>query len=41
MEQALREEWELIPQEWINSKIQMQNHWVNELVKRKGWSTSN
>jgi hypothetical protein len=38
---AVLEEWEKIPQEWINGLIEKQEHWVHELVKRCGWSTPN
>ncbi len=41
MEQAVREEWEAIPQEWINQLILKQEHWVNVLMQRHGWSTPN
>ena len=41
MEAAVREEWEKIPQEWINGLIEKQDYWVHELVKRCGWSTPN
>lgn len=41
MEQAIREEWEAIDQEWINSLIDKQEHWVEVLMERKGWSTPN
>ena len=41
MEAAVTEEWNKIPQEWINSLIDKQEYWVHELVKRCGWSTPN
>jgi hypothetical protein len=41
MRAAVTEEWERIPQEWINDLIDKQEHWVNVLVERCGWSTPN
>jgi transposase len=41
MKQAVLEEWEAIPQEWINSLIAKQEHWVTVLLQRHGWSTPN
>ena len=41
MKQMVTEEWERIPQEWINKLILKQEHWVTVLVKRHGWSTPN
>jgi hypothetical protein len=38
---AVLEEWNNIPQQWINGLIEQQEHWVQELVKRCGWSTPN
>jgi len=38
---AVREEWEKIPQKWIDELIEKQDYWVHELVKRSGWSTPN
>jgi transposase len=38
---AVTEEWEKIPQEWIDNLIRKQDYWVQELVKRRGWSTPN
>ena len=38
---AVIEEWEKIPQEWIDNLIEKQEYWVHELVKRCGWSTPN
>jgi hypothetical protein len=38
---AVLEEWEKIPQEWINGLIEKQKYWVHELIKRCGWSTPN
>jgi transposase len=41
MRQAVREEWDAIPQDWINQLILEQEHWVTVLIKRHGWSTPN
>jgi len=41
MEEALFEAWDVIPQEFINKLILKQHFWVNELVKRRGWSIAN
>ena len=41
MEQAVREEWDAIPQDWINQLILKQEHWVNVLMQCHGWSTPN
>ena len=41
MEAAVREEWERIPQQWINDLILKQEHWVTVLMERHGWSTPN
>jgi transposase len=41
MEVAVREEWEHIPQQWINDLILKQEHWVTVLMERHGWSTPN
>jgi transposase len=41
MEIAVQEEWDDIPQEWINSLILKQQHWVRVLAKRHGWATPN
>ena len=41
MEAAVTEEWEAIPQEWINGLILKQEHWVHVLMERHGWSTPN
>ena len=41
MRAMVTEEWERIPQEWINGLIDKQEHWVNVLVERCGWSTPN
>jgi hypothetical protein len=34
--QAVAEEWEAVPQDWINKLILKQQHWVNVLVQRHG-----
>ena len=36
MQAAVLEEWDKIPQEWINKLIEKQEYWVHELVKRCG-----
>jgi hypothetical protein len=41
MRAAVTEEWEAIPQEWINKLILKQEHWVHVLLERNGWSTPN
>ena len=41
MQAAVREEWDAIPQEWINSLIDKQEHWVHVLMERFGWATPN
>jgi transposase len=41
MERAVTEEWEAIPQEWINTLILKHEHWVHVLAERRGWSTPN
>jgi transposase len=41
MQAAVTEEWEAIPQEWINELILKQEHWVHVLMERHGWSTPN
>ena len=41
MQAALLEEWDLIPQEFINKEILKQKHWVKVLEERHGWSTPN
>ena len=38
IEAAILEEWAAIDQEWINRLILQQEHWVNVLVERCGWS---
>jgi len=39
MRQAVLEEWEAIPQEWINTLILKQDHWVTVVMQRHGWAT--
>jgi hypothetical protein len=41
MEQAVTEEWDAIPQEWINQLILKHEHCVHVLTERRGWSTPN
>ena len=41
MQAAVIEEWEAILQEWINELILKQEHWVQVLMERHGWSTPN
>lgn len=41
MQAAIIEEWEAIPQDWINDLILKQEHWVHVLLERHGWSTPN
>jgi hypothetical protein len=41
MEEMVREEWDRIPQEWINELILKQEYWVQVLMERHGWSTPN
>jgi transposase len=41
MRKAVTEEWNAIPQEWINELILKQEHWVTVLMQRHGWSTPN
>jgi transposase len=41
MRQAVLDQWEAIPQEWINKLILKQEHWVTVLMQRHGWSTPN
>jgi glutaredoxin-related protein len=38
---AAMEEWDKIPQQWIDGLIKAHEGWVQELVKRRGWSTPN
>jgi hypothetical protein len=41
MQAAMREEWDAILQEWINSLIDKQENWVYVLIERFGWATLN
>jgi transposase len=41
MEAMVLEEWDRIPQEWINELVLKQEHWVTVLMQRQGWSTPN
>jgi len=41
MQAMMLEEWDRIPQEWINELILKQYHWVHVLMERRGWSTPN
>jgi transposase len=41
MQQFVLEEWDRIPQKWINELIDKQEYWVHVLVERCGWSTPN
>jgi transposase len=41
METMVLEEWERIPQDWINQLVLKQEHWVSVLMQRHGWSTPN
>jgi hypothetical protein len=41
MEQAIREEWDRIPQDWIDKLILKQEYWVHVLMECHGWSTPN
>jgi hypothetical protein len=41
MQAAVTEEWDAIPQEWINSLIDKQEYWVHVLMERFGWATLN
>jgi len=41
MQAAVTEEWDAIPQEWINSLIDKQEHWVHVLMECFGWATPN
>jgi len=36
MEKAMLEEWEAVPQEYINTEILKQKDWVRMLVKARG-----
>jgi hypothetical protein len=39
MRQAVLEEWDAIPQQWINELVSKQEHWVTVLLQRHCWST--
>jgi transposase len=41
MEAMVLEEWDRIPQDWINQLVLKQEHWVHVLMERHGWSTPN
>jgi hypothetical protein len=41
MEAMVLEEWDRIPQDWINELVLKQEHWVTVLIERQGWSTPN
>jgi transposase len=41
MRQAVTEEWDAIPQEWINKLVLKQHYWLTVLMQRRGWSTPN
>jgi transposase len=41
MRAAVTEEWETIPQQWINELIEKQEHWVHILIERHRWCTPN
>ena len=41
MEIIVLEEWERIPQDWINQLVLRQEHWVRILIQRHGWATPN
>jgi hypothetical protein len=41
MQAVVREEWDAIPQKWINEFILKQEHWVHVLLERYGWFTPN
>jgi transposase len=41
MEAMVLEEWDRIPQDWINELVLKQEHWVHVLMQRHGWSTPN
>jgi hypothetical protein len=41
MEAMVQEEWDRIPQDWINELILKQEHWVHVLMERHGWATPN
>ncbi|PMD23503.1 hypothetical protein NA56DRAFT_569102, partial [Hyaloscypha hepaticicola] len=41
MEAIVLEEWDRIPQEWINELVLKQEYWITVLMERQGWSTPN
>jgi transposase len=41
MRAVVLEEWDRIPQDWINKLILQQEHWVHVLMERHGWATPN
>jgi len=41
MEAIVQEEWDRIPQDWINELILKQEYWVHVLIERHGWATPN
>jgi hypothetical protein len=41
MEAMVLEEWERIPQDWINELVLKQEHWRHVLMERHGWLTPN
>jgi transposase len=41
MEVMVLEEWDRIPQKWIDELILKQKDWVQVLMERHGWSTPN
>jgi len=41
MKAIVQEEWDRIPQDWINELILKQEHWVHVLIERHGWATLN
>ena len=41
MEIMVLEEWDRIPQDWINELVLKQEGWVQQLMERHEWSMSN
>jgi len=41
MEAMVLEEWNRIPQDWINELVLKQEGWVQQLMERHEWSMSN